>query len=301
MGKKKTISQAEKDYMREYRRIQSYIRAKMKKGVVIPTATLPQKPKRITEGSVRRLKKITPQAILKTATYLTESGEIKQGIYSINKAIRGKPVFEGLVKAESTESIRRKVLERNERITMRQREIIERKWAKKFENMAVETTADPSAWRTKPLAPAIADNVLSSVEHLIDTFSPTTYNQAQSEFRRKRQSTVSRVLQSAIAQEGRNAVALRLEKAAADIIGICERMLYGDSDEEEFQIDLTWFTEILKGSALSAQEAEEIMEMQEELDGENGVETLDDFYVDAGQSPYANVHDDARDFMNNKW
>ena len=74
------------------------------------------------------------------------------------------------------------------------------------------------------------------------------------------------MLTAQISLNGRTAIAQRLERTSADVVQIIERIIYGDSDEESFQIDLAWFAEIIKGEALSANEAEEIRELTDNYD-----------------------------------
>ena len=69
-----------KEYMKERKRIQSYLSKQRKFGLEFSKNILPKIPKRITEGSIRRLQKITPQKIQEKATFIdTETGEVIEG------------------------------------------------------------------------------------------------------------------------------------------------------------------------------------------------------------------------------
>lgn len=71
---KQTIRQ---QYMKERRRIQSFIRRAQKRGYIIPESILPAIPKNITKSSINRLKKITPDKIYSKSEYKNkETGEL---------------------------------------------------------------------------------------------------------------------------------------------------------------------------------------------------------------------------------
>lgn len=67
-------------YMKERRRIQSFIRRATKRGYIIPSDILPSTPKTITRASINRLKKITPKKIYEKSEYVSrETGELVSG------------------------------------------------------------------------------------------------------------------------------------------------------------------------------------------------------------------------------
>lgn len=69
-----------KQYMKERRRIQSFIRSATKRGYIIPSDILPNIPKSVTRASINRLKKITPKKIYEKSEYVSrETGEIVSG------------------------------------------------------------------------------------------------------------------------------------------------------------------------------------------------------------------------------
>ena len=68
-----------KEYMKQRKRIQSYLSRYKKLGLEFDNI-LPKIPKKITEGSIRRLQKITPQKIQEKARFIdTETGEVIEG------------------------------------------------------------------------------------------------------------------------------------------------------------------------------------------------------------------------------
>lgn len=76
MAKKRTLSPTERAYSAQVKRIKNFIRRAEKRGYIFNENTLPTKPKRITQASVRRLQRLTPQQLYKKAQY---SGQLSEG------------------------------------------------------------------------------------------------------------------------------------------------------------------------------------------------------------------------------
>lgn len=76
MAKRKQ-SATEKEYNKQRRRLKQAIARSEKQGYIFPENILPEKPKRITKASVRRLAKITPESLRQKGEFLIEeTGEI---------------------------------------------------------------------------------------------------------------------------------------------------------------------------------------------------------------------------------
>lgn len=113
-----------KEYNKEVRRLKQAIRRAEKQGYIVPESIIPQRPKTITQGSIRRLAKITPEKIRqKSESYVLEanpskSKERKQSIKKeSSKALQvkkekeqrekiNKKVKESLKKIQVSEKIR---------------------------------------------------------------------------------------------------------------------------------------------------------------------------------------------------
>lgn len=63
-----------KEYYKNRTRIQRFVRSVEKRGYTFEENILPKIPKRITEGSIRRLAKITPDYLYRKSTYTTPTG-----------------------------------------------------------------------------------------------------------------------------------------------------------------------------------------------------------------------------------
>lgn len=79
MAKKHKQSEAEKLYAKQLKRIKQFIRRAEKRGFIFEEDVIPQKPKKVTKASVRKLEKLTPEKLYKKSLYLEEStGEIEE-------------------------------------------------------------------------------------------------------------------------------------------------------------------------------------------------------------------------------
>lgn len=97
MAKRKQTP-AERDYSKQVKRIKQFIRRAEKRGYQFSEDVLPQKPKRVTQASVRKLAKLTPEKLYKKAAYggLASEGEIvpaTEGV-KLERSLRAKKAAE---------------------------------------------------------------------------------------------------------------------------------------------------------------------------------------------------------------
>ena len=78
MARKLTPLKAE--YIKQERRIKSFVRRATKRGFIFPENVIPERPKRITQKAVERLREITAPSLYKEAQYVEPStGEVVSG------------------------------------------------------------------------------------------------------------------------------------------------------------------------------------------------------------------------------
>lgn len=119
------------------------------------------------------------------------------------------------------------------------------------------------AQATKIFLPRQRDLVLQNIIDLINQFTPSSlwsdyWTQKKETDKNKLQS----LLDNAIAQEGADVAAERLQNYAGDIERIINSILYG-SDEEQLQFDMVEFATIIKGRSLTQQESSELTDLME--------------------------------------
>lgn len=84
---KRKLTPIQQQYRKERRRIQNAMNRLEKQGYGLPEDLLPSMPKKVTQASINRLKKITSESIYKKSKKLDfETGEITPGIVARDKA-----------------------------------------------------------------------------------------------------------------------------------------------------------------------------------------------------------------------
>lgn len=84
---KRKLTPIQQQYRKERRRVQNAMNRLEKQGYVLPEDLLPSIPKKVTQASINRLKKITSESIYKKSKKLDfETGETTPGIVARDKA-----------------------------------------------------------------------------------------------------------------------------------------------------------------------------------------------------------------------
>lgn len=233
MAKRKKLSTIEKEYNKQRRRVQNYVNSMLERGYTFGKDPLPSVPKKITRASVNRLKSITAQTLYNKSSYSYLSG----------KTVSGK-------------TRRREELKANKEAG------ITPKNAKQLLKAGAERKK--SDFKNVMNLPVIDDVVLSQVEDLIARFpdgNDVNWQPYTAEIHERHKNMLEGMLNAQIRLAGRNTVALRLQRSGENITSLCEAIMYGDSDDERFQVDINTFASIIKGEALSAQESREIEDL----------------------------------------
>lgn len=94
MAKRSKQTPVERDYIKQVKRIKQFIRRAEKRGYKFSENALPQRPKRVTRASVRKLAKLTPDKLYKKAVYygLASGGEIVSALEGrkLERSLRAK-------------------------------------------------------------------------------------------------------------------------------------------------------------------------------------------------------------------
>lgn len=231
MTKRKKLSSVEKEYNKQLRRIQKYVNSMLERGYEFDKNPIPQTPKKITTASVRRLKSITPKSLINKSHYTFLSGE------RISGRVRRRQEIEANSSAGLT--------------------------GKRGKSSA-KIKPQKSSFEGVMNIPLISDVVLSQVEDMISRFpdgNDIVWQPYQAELHERHKNMLEGMLNAQIRLAGRNVVALRLQKSGGDIAALVERIMYGDSDDQSFQVDIMAFAQLIKGEALSLEESREIEEL----------------------------------------
>lgn len=98
MAKRRKQTPSESAYLKQLKRIKQFISRAEKRGYQFSSDVIPQRPKRITQASVRKLAKLTPDKLYKKAVYggLASGGEIvpaTEGV-KLERSFRAKKAAE---------------------------------------------------------------------------------------------------------------------------------------------------------------------------------------------------------------
>lgn len=98
MAKRSKQTQAERAYSKQLKRIKQFISRAEKRGYKFSEDVLPKRPKRVTQASVRKLAKLTPDKLYNKAVYggLASGGEIvtaTEGV-KLERSLRAKKAAE---------------------------------------------------------------------------------------------------------------------------------------------------------------------------------------------------------------
>lgn len=98
MAKRRKQTPAERAYSKQVKRIKQFIRRAEKRGYQFSEDVLPRRPKRVTQASVRKLAKLTPDKLYKKAVYggLASEGEIVPATVGVKleRSLRAKKAAE---------------------------------------------------------------------------------------------------------------------------------------------------------------------------------------------------------------
>lgn len=237
MAKQRKLTPAEQAYNKELRRINRFIKAAEKRGFIFNLKILPPSPKKITKATVQRLKKITPETLYKKASYQTDD-------YQTISGLEGRKLERSKAARKAAETVRRK---------------------KQASLSSFQKPTTPQGPRKGP--PSIVDSVLATVEELIARFPDgNIWTDWQEKLHSKHKNMLEGMLNTQIMLYGRATIAYRFEQAAAQVVDLAEQIIYGDSKEEDFQIDIQAMARIIKGENLNSEEILDSLDLAEQYE-----------------------------------
>lgn len=234
MAQRKKLTPAEQAYNKELRRINRFIKAAEQRGFLFNLKIIPPRPKKITKANVKKLASITPATLYAKASYQTEDNRILTGE-------EGRALERSRASKKAAETVRAR------------------------KKAALPTLPKPTPPKGPP---SIVDSVLASIEDLIARFPDgNVWAEWQEKIHTRHKNMLEGMLNTQIMLYGRTRVAMRLEKVSGEIAQLAERIIYGDSDDQSFQLDIQWFARIIKGENLTADEALDLEDLMEQYEG----------------------------------
>lgn len=220
----KKMSELERQYKKEVKRIRQFINRNTKRGFNFTAFSLPKQPKTITAKSVQRLKSITPQKLYSKAKFYDV---LKDKYISGTQAVKQKRQ-RAAQKAAQTKRL------------------------KKLEQ-------DPKG-RTLPI-PKVTDVILQNIEEVVNRWQPMSdWQPWVAQYKERDKNILASTLRGAIDQLGREQVARNVEAKADVVIELTWEICYGTSDAEKVQMDLVMMANILWGRTISAEQTKRFEE-----------------------------------------
>ena len=240
--KSETQLERERQAKQHIRRVKRFIRSAEARGYTFPDSVVPKLPKRVTEATIRRLDSIRPAYLYKKAVYTSPEGVQVSGTKR-----RTQERSEQAQKAADT----------------RRRRFIE------------DRNAAPGIKGEPPQEAAFALNTIEDILYVIDNreIKEEWWKHKRDPLGRYKEDDANRlrsVLEQAIAEEGRDAVAARIAENAQDIGELITQALQGSGDRyrengrEAVNALVQKFAAILRGRRLTASESLELTEQGEE-------------------------------------
>lgn len=271
MPKKPAKVKAKSKYIDEYRkerkRVRDFISRARRKGEIIPADVLPPIPKRITQGSINRLKKLTAKALHeKATTYInTVTGEVMPEGTTVVKQRREIKKAKDKEKKElekELEELKKKMEElekENEKLKKKLENEQKRREIEEEEPEEPEKTDEPVAADTK---------TYETILDQINQWEPlTNWSPSLAEAKKDDTDVLRSILDGAIRSEGFENVMKRLNAHAPEVADLTEKILYAygpgqsyDAGVAMVQECLTRFTEILYGGMLDAEKTRAIVD-----------------------------------------
>lgn len=111
--------------------------------------------------------------------------------------------------------------------------------------------------------PYESDVIIDNIYAEVDRFSPSeNWSNYWSNIKQGHVNTLRNILDTAISNNGQDIISQNLKNSSENIGEMIERIMYA-SDEEQIEIDLAEFSEIVNGAPLSLDEIKELSEDSE--------------------------------------
>ena len=294
---KQEPTELEIEYQKQRNRIRGLVRRMEKRGFQAykPKEAFGRIPRKITEKDVERISNITADEIYENSFWINpKSGAIfpgKMGRYVLRreaglKAAKTRKHNEAIREAEE------QFIDALENDPYGIADILEERAALKEENIKASTrkTKTPKTKEELPNATKVViENLLDSIEPFstltldsireeINNWKPlSSWSEPFVEIKRRDKDTLSRIIEGAINNYGLEGVARNLEANAVEIIPLIHEILYGSGSKEhdfgtgrnQVNEDLVRVASVIKGGALTMQEARDLHDMTEEMEVNN--------------------------------
>lgn len=269
---KKTPEQQalEKEVKRRRNNAKRLVSSASKRGYSFPENIIPELPKNITEGTLRKFKKYTPEYLYSKAVYVSP-----EGIEITGSKRRTAERSESSKKAAE----KRATYYSNKEPTISFQDYIEQYTDESEPPDYSQFLRDYQEQYGEGTAPTPEDDtVLRRIEDMIDSWAPSaewthisTLTGPLSDYKEDDKNKLKSALLSALFEQGRNEVAKRAQKNADQLIYLANRVLYESGSSyktrgvEGVNRDIQLFKTLLTGVTPTVQESQEFSYEAERL------------------------------------
>lgn len=238
------------DYRRQRSRLLRFFKRATARGYVWDKSFIPDIPKVVTEASVRRLKKLTPEYLYKKAYKIVD--------YETAELIQGEKAR----KLERKESAKKAAENRKKN-----------KLKKEITEALKKDTAGFYKEKIKTDYPIASDVIINNFMSQIEQWTPKgIWSDVFQGIKESDKNTLKNIIQGAINDQGMDAVAVRIEENANELNDLFAEILYGSGSAEyetqsgrkQVQLDLQRVASIVRGRSLTPHESLSIMRAMEE-------------------------------------
>lgn len=259
MAKKKTPEQQalEREVKKERKRARQLVTRATKRGFSFPADIVPDLPKTITEATLRKYKRLTPEYLYSKAVYVSPEGTIYTGSQ--------RRVQERSESSQKAAETRKQYYESQARMDREYQDYLqdqqEREWTAQSESQQGYGPA-PSPQSTL---------VLNTIRQMIENWSPRdVWSITLTALKKQDRDLLRSVLEGTIAREGEDVVAQRCEENAEELFSIVDRVLYDSGNSyktrgvDGVNQDIQRFAEIIMGRSMTVRESMEFTEYGEQ-------------------------------------
>lgn len=257
------LSADERAYKHEITRINAIIKRLSKRGYIFSDEIIPEKPRKITEKDLNRLRKITTKSSYRYAQYLDpETGNKVSGLKGrkLERSRAGKKAYQTRLRNEQLRELQKQEAERE-----KQAEIEAKRKSR--------TARKPES--TESNLPEATYQIVENIREELSSWQPSPdWSDFFAETKRNDKNILQRMFEGAIRDFGEAAVAQRLEEHAMEVNALLQEILYGSGGKDggQIQVDYARFSQIITGRGLTIDEAVDLAEEQEYLEDNEDLE-----------------------------
>lgn len=246
-------------YIREYNRVQQAIYRQKKIGYYVPDDVKPVKPsqmKTITKKDVDKLISLTPQKIRKKSIYVDQvTGEIHPGLDVVKSRHKAKP---------STAKVRTPSKNKPKKPSPK---TTKKGGGKSRKPKKKKSPIDEP--RIPPKETNLNTQIIADITEKIESFDPSSVGWSTSFKVNKKviKSQLQAIWEDTLDSQGEYEVAYRLNGKAEELNSILDTLFYS-SDSTRVDFNMGAFMTLIKGEALTQQEADWLEDVAENVRNE---------------------------------